>query len=163
MASLDVGEAFLKGLTFKEVHELKGGTKRVVCMTLPRATASQPSGAALLRQLPEFADFNEGTEALEMLKGGFGLADAPNVFTNRVDNVFKAVELMPTLSEGKVYVKHKRAHNGEKVLTPMVSAHMDDFKATGEQHNLQWLRDLLKRHFGDNVNITIEDAFIHAE
>ena len=59
MASLDVGEAFLKGLTFEEVQKMKGGFKREVCMALPRQTASQPSGAALLRQLEGYHDFNE--------------------------------------------------------------------------------------------------------
>ncbi len=38
---------------------------------------------------------------------------------------------------------------------------MDDFKATGSREFLEWLRDLLKRTFGDNVKMTIEDTFIH--
>ena len=28
------------------------------------------------------------TEVLEMIKGGFGLIDAPNLFTKKVDEVF---------------------------------------------------------------------------
>ncbi len=67
MPSMDVGE----------VH-----------MALPRQAASQPSGAAILRQIDGYHDYNEGTEALEMLKGGFGLADAPNLFTSRIDQIF---------------------------------------------------------------------------
>ena len=90
----------------EEVHKLKGGPKREVCMLLPRATATQPSGAAILRQIPGFERFNEAAEALEMLKGGFGLADAPNLFTTRVDNVFKQQSLLPTMTDQKIYLKH---------------------------------------------------------
>ena len=43
----------------------------------------EPSGSALLRQLKGFEDFNNALEVLEMLKGGFGLIDARNLFTTR--------------------------------------------------------------------------------
>jgi hypothetical protein len=33
----------------------------------------------------------------------------------------------------------------------MVSAHMDDFKATAPMERLQWLHALLKKEFGDDV------------
>ena len=141
MASLDVGEAFLKGLTFEEVQQMKGGPKREVCMILPRATSTQPSGAAILRQITGFEDFNEAGDALEMLKGGFGLADAPNLFTSRVDQVFRTEGLLPTLSERKVYVKHKPRLGSQseehKNLVLIVSAHMDDFKAAGTTEELE--------------------------
>ena len=136
---------------------MKGGAKRVVCMALPKQTASQPSGAAILRQLEGYQDCSESTEALEMLKGGFGLADAPNLFTNRVDQIFRQEGLRPILSDGKIYVRHNE--QGQLIL--QVSAHMDDFKGTGERAQLEWLRNLLRRHFGENVKMTIEDTFIH--
>ena len=105
MASLDVGEAFLKGLTFDKVQQLNGGRKREVCMLLPRATSTQPSGTAILRQIPGFENFSEASDALEMLKGGFGLADAPNLFTSRVDQVFRDAGLerrFPELLQARV-------------------------------------------------------------
>ena len=46
-------------------------------------------------------------------------------------------------------------------LNLMVSAHMDDFKATGPQPYLNWLRDVLSNAFGGDVNMEQEDSFIH--
>ena len=60
LASLDISQAFLKGLTFEEVQKVKGGPKRVVSMCLPRARRDiEPSGSALLRQLKGYEDFND--------------------------------------------------------------------------------------------------------
>ena len=50
MASLDISQALLKGLTFDEVQQVCGGPKRTVSMRLPFAKNGQPSGSALLRQ-----------------------------------------------------------------------------------------------------------------
>ena len=41
----------------------------------------------MFRTIKGYEDFNELTEVLEMLKGGFGLIDAPNLFTSRVDEI----------------------------------------------------------------------------
>ena len=78
MASLDVSEAFLKGLTCDEIQERRGGPKRRVSLILPRVKQGELSGVELLRTIKGYEDFNEATEVLEMLQGGFGLIDAPN-------------------------------------------------------------------------------------
>ena len=43
----------------------------------------------------------------------------------------------------------------------MVSAHMDDFKATGPQTELNWVRSILSTAFGGDVNMLQDDTFIH--
>ena len=43
----------------------------------------------------------------------------------------------------------------------MVLAHMDDFKATGPQAYLNWLRDVLSKAFGGDVNMEQPYPFIH--
>ena len=83
MASLDVSEAFLKGFTFEEIQERRGGPKREVSLILPRPKKGEPSGVSILRTIDGYHDFDEANEVLEMLKGGFGLIDAPNLFTTR--------------------------------------------------------------------------------
>ena len=113
-----------------------------------------------------------------MLKGGFGLIDAPNLFTNKVDEVLVAQDIRPTCSEPKIYlnmgtVAKKRPDDVNRpgmsggsavaraTLNMMVSAHMDDFKATGPQAYLNWLRDVLSKAFGGDVKMEQEASFIH--
>ena len=144
MASVDVSEVFLKGFTFEEIQERRGGPKREVSLILPRAKHGEPSGVAILRTIKGYESFNELTEVLEMLNGGFGLIDAPNLFTNKVDEVLVAKDIRPTCSEPKLYLNMKPVAKGSSggsggsaaaatLLNLMVSAHMDDFKATGPQ------------------------------
>merc|ERR1712197_337843 len=42
MASLDVSEAFLKGFTFEEIQERRGGPRRRVSLILPRSRPGEP-------------------------------------------------------------------------------------------------------------------------
>ena len=43
----------------------------------------------------------------------------------------------------------------------MVSAHMDDFKGTGPQSSLNWLREVLSKAFGGDVKMEQESSYIH--
>ena len=55
--------AFLKGLTFEEVQQIRGGEKREVCMDLPKPKSDTlPSGSGLIRQLDGYKDFNPSQE-----------------------------------------------------------------------------------------------------
>ena len=74
MASLDVSEAFLKGFTFEEIQERRGGPKREVSPILPRAKPGEPSGVAILRTITGYESFHALTEVLETWKGGLWLA-----------------------------------------------------------------------------------------
>ena len=177
IASLDIAMAFLRGMTFDEIQEIKGGPRREVSMQLPRGRPGlEPSGSALLRQCPGFEDFNDATEVLEMLKGGFGLVDAPNLFTTRVDHILKSAGMFATKVDPKIYVlmstskgsgRGTPAKDGrgppadEPYLVLLVSAHMDDFKATGPDEKLTWLRDVLRKNFGSDVKLEMDKVFIH--
>ena len=157
MASLDVSEAFLKGFTCEEIKERRGGPKRRVSLMLPHGKSGEPSGVAILRTIKGYETFDEVEEVLEMLKGGFGLIDAPNLCTSRVDEIFVAEQLKPTCAEPKIYIKMDNAK-----LNLMVSAHMDDFKGTGPQQSLNWLREILSKAFGGDVkNGTREGVHSH--
>ena len=127
-------------------------------MQLPYANKGMPSGVQLLCQFPGFESFDDSLEVLEMLKGGFGLVDAPNLFTTRADTVFRAAGIPPTLSDPKIYVKHEAGN-----LRLMISAHMDDFKATGEASELPKLHALLSKEFGADVQMDVKaiGSFIH--
>ena len=70
MASLDVSEAFLKGFTFDEIQERRGGPKRRVSLILPRPRQGEPSGVSILRTIKGYDNFNDSVEVLEMLRGG---------------------------------------------------------------------------------------------
>ena len=114
LASLDISVAFLKGMTYDEIQAVRGGPKREVSMQLPFARHGLPSGVHLLRHITGFETFDDSMEVLEMLKGGFGLVDAPNLFTTRVDQVFRAASLPPTITDPKIYVKHRIDRNGRR-------------------------------------------------
>ena len=43
----------------------------------------------------------------------------------------------------------------------LISAHMDDFKATGSRGELDWLLQLLRQHFGDDVKCEVSRDFVH--
>ena len=74
VASLDISQAFLKGLAFDEVQQIRGGPKRQVSMALPRSPGGiEPAGSAALWSVEGFENFNDATECLDMLKGSFGL------------------------------------------------------------------------------------------
>ena len=69
---------------------------------LPRSRPGEPSGVSILRTIKGDEDFKEAGEVLEMLKGGFGLIDAPNLFTSRVGGILVAKGIRRTCSEPKV-------------------------------------------------------------
>eukprot|EP00971_Amphidinium_carterae_P301586 5991911-Amphidinium_carterae.1 len=68
---LDVAQAFLKGCTFQQLTELYGQRPRKVQFKMPL------EGLSELRDIEGFRDFDVHCEALNMLRPGFGLNDAP--------------------------------------------------------------------------------------
>ena len=157
LASLDITQAFLKGLTFDEIQKETGGKRREISLVLPKGRAGiEPSGNVILRNIKGFETFADAIEVLEMLKGGFGLIDAPMLFTKRVEAVFRESEIYPTTSETKLYV-----HHANEALDLMTSAHMDDFEATGPSDKLEWLLSVLRKHFGNDIKIKWDKVFVH--
>ena len=106
IASMDISCAFLKGLTFEEIAKIKGTPKRQVSMRLPRGRKGcEPAGSRLLRKLEGFQTFCDAIHVLELLKGGFGLVDAPALFTGKVDITLKEKGMYSTRADRKFYVK----------------------------------------------------------
>ena len=109
----------------------------------------------MIRKFDAFKLFCDATHVLEMLKGGFGLMDAPQLFTTKVDVTLKKHGMFPTHADKKIYIKHE---NG--VLVLICSAHMDDFKATGDMKWLEWLQNLLQKDFGAEIKLDLSKNFL---
>ena len=139
----DVGCAFLRGLTFKELSELQGTPVRVVCMELPA------DSAALLRTIPGFETFSLSVEVLELDKPGFGLKDAPHAWGLRFDkHMHERQGIRPTHADNKLYLGHERG-NGGLDLTAAVASHVDDLKMTAPRPKLEKMLALLTEDFGE--------------
>ena len=78
-----------------------------------------------------------------MLKGGFGLVDAPNLFTSRAGQVLKKESVIPTVADPKVYVFFEAGR-----LALALRAHMDDSKLTCGPERIGWAHEALKKVFG---------------
>ena len=75
LVSADVSEAFLRGITFQELHGLDPQQPlRKVEISLP------PGTEQLVQTLPGMSDFNAQSECLSLCKPGFGLKDAPRLW-----------------------------------------------------------------------------------
>ena len=73
--SADVSQAFLRCLTFEDAAKRDHAIVRNVKFTV------LPSSVPILQGLPGFEDFNPFTEVLKMLRCGFGLKDAPRLWS----------------------------------------------------------------------------------
>eukprot|EP00971_Amphidinium_carterae_P264591 5248710-Amphidinium_carterae.1 len=84
---LDVAQAFLKGCTFQQLVDEYGQAPRKVQFRMPR------EGLAELKRISGFHDLNAETEALNMLRPGFGLNDAPKAWLLRLHSALRAEPL----------------------------------------------------------------------
>ena len=132
IVSADVGNAFLRGLTFNELAEVQGTSPRVVCMEIPKGTVP------LLQTFSEYADFNVVHEILRLDRPAYGLNDAPRAWGLRLLQFMTAHSLYPTHVDPQIYVRHE---NGKLVV--IASAHVDDIKiAASDTHIKQIIADL---------------------
>ena len=121
LVSADVSEAFLRGLTFAELYETGvDPVLREVQLIIP------PGAEELIRTLPGFENFSSQNECLKLLKPGFGLKDAPRLWSLALRKVLVKIGLRATRVDAQLYVKHS---SGKLVL--LVSVHVDDLKLTG--------------------------------
>ncbi|CAE7553939.1 RE2 [Symbiodinium sp. CCMP2456] len=101
LKSADVSEAFLRGLSFEELHRTGVDKElREVQLLLP------PGSLELIRAVPGLENFNPETEVLHLLKPGFGLKDAPRLWNLALKRVLKKVGLRPTNVDPQLYVLH---------------------------------------------------------
>ena len=149
LVSADVSEAFLRGITFEELH--KSGVDpvlRKVQMLLP------PGAEELIRTIPGFEDYDGQQECLEMLKPGFGLKDAPRLWGLALQKVLAKIGLKAVRVDSQLFVKHEA---GKLVL--LVSVHVDDLKMTGVSSQIKQALSLLEQAF-DALKIE-RDCFEH--
>lgn len=100
--SLDVGQAFAKGMTFEEFSELSGQEVRKVELDVPKADLP------CLRELPDFRDFNPDLEALTILKSIYGLKDALRAWRKKLHQApIQWMSCRQLHSEPEHYCVHK--------------------------------------------------------
>lgn len=81
LCSVDIGTAFLQGMTYKEVASKVGETTRNIGFMPPKGSSS------FIRELPGFSQFNEHKHCIKMLKSIYGLKDAPRMWRKKLDEV----------------------------------------------------------------------------
>jgi hypothetical protein len=145
--SADISEAFLRGLTFQELHE-EGGELREVQISLP------PGGEHLLRTIQGYSDFDPDNEILVMLKPGFGLRDAPRLWLKALKRVLTKIGVRATQVDQQLLCMHR---NNELVL--LMTIHVDDIKLCGHPDLMQSVVTQLESHF-DAVKLE-KDNFVH--
>ena len=156
--SADVSQAFLKGMSFDEVAKLKGEVKRSVQFEVP------PGSIPILRMLDGYEDFDGGAEVLEMLRGGFGLKDAPRLWNMVFSEVLTSLQYFPCQSDFEVMCKHV-TRNGKLTLVGLVAKHVDDVKGAAVDNEREVTLKALEGRFGklkrelnsfENVGICFE-------
>ena len=149
LISADVSEAFLRGITFAELHaEGIDPILRKVQLILP------PGADELIRALPGFSNYDSERECLELLKPGFGLKDAPRLWNIALQKVLAKIGLRCTCTDAQLFVKHV---DGKLVL--LISVHVDDLKLTGQSEHINLALKQLEQAF-DSLKIE-RDAFEH--
>ena len=145
--SADISEAFLRGLTFKELHE-EGGELRQVQISLP------PGSEHLLRTIPGYEDYNPQSEVLVMLKPGFGLKDAPRLWLMALKRVLGKIGVTATQVDQQLFCMHQ---NDKLIL--LMAIHVDDIKLCGVPELMKKVVSQLESHF-DSVKLE-KDNFVH--
>ena len=149
VVSADVSEAFLRGITFKQLAEMdKSQPLRKVEISLP------PGAEQLIRTLPGMESFDPSKECLRLLKPGFGLKDAPRLWNLALRQVLQKGGLNFTQTDRQLFVKHE---NGQLVL--LLSVHVDDLKITGKPDQIKMILELITESF-DELKIE-KDNFDH--
>ena len=135
--SFDVSQAFLRGITFQELSDSgESQVMRHVELDLP------PGSVSLLQSLPGYSDFNAATETLSLIKPGYGLKDAPRLWNLALTRCLVEAGLRKLQGDEQLFVKHVGG-----VLVLIVSTHVDDLKAGGEDAEITALVKLLESRF----------------
>ena len=135
----DIGNAFLKGLTFKELAELTGEPER-------RASFHPPKGyESFINELPNMSSYDRATMELLMLVPIYGLKDAPRGWRKKLHITLLALGGKPLRTDQAMYCWHNAK---TKALSMLLSAHVDDLKVTGEVSMLEMLLSSLTSKFG---------------
>ena len=139
LLTADVGSAFLKGLTFKELSKLTGEPER-------RASFHPPKNyESFVQELKGFEKFDVLKHELLMRVPIYGLKDAPRAWRKRLHEALTFLKGRPVKTDAALY--HWHSSKGE--LTLALSAHVDDLKVTGTPTMINMLLTELAKMFGE--------------
>ena len=133
----DVGDAFLRGLTFEQLARLTGELLRKVAFVPPKGFESY------IAELPGMQGFNVEKHELLMCRAIYGLKDAPRAWRITLHATLTELKGHSLKTDNAVYYWHS---NG--VLSLLLSAHVDDLKVTGTPVMIDWLLEELTSRFG---------------
>eukprot|EP00435_Cladocopium_sp_Y103_P048141 s730_g14.t1 len=145
--SADISEAFLRGLTFAELHE-SGGQLREVQISLP------PGGEFLLRDIEGYEDFDPFSEVLVLIKPGFGLRDAPRLWLLALKKVLTRIGVTACQGDQQLFQLRK---DGQ--LSLLMTIHVDDIKMCGRPETMSWVVKQLEEQF-DSIKLE-KNNFVH--
>ena len=143
--SADVGQAFLRGLSFKQIQEMDGEVHRDVQFTVP------PGSVPILQTLTGYEDFDPINEVLAMLRAGFGLKDAPRLWQKKLQQVLEKIGCRSLCADSKLYIL---IQNGKLVL--IMSSHVDDLKGGGTQEARELVLGELMKMFDGELKIQLD-------
>ena len=151
--SLDIGTAFLQGYTFAEINE-SGTMTRQPCGFVP-------PDAQLFELLAELdpawkeAAASPDEWGVELLKGVYGLKDAPLLWFMRIDAFLKGPCGMKAMRHDPLcYTKTRERSNKTHSDTTTdeleitISLHVDDILGTSDDAATFWLHTKLESEFG---------------
>ena len=139
ICTTDISKAFLQGVTYEELAELTGEPIREVNFYLPAHCND------ILRQVPGFEDFDEGTEILHCDKPGTGLVDAPRAFSLKLSQVTKGqCRMVPSTVDAELVMKYENNQ-----LLCLMAKHVDDLKLAGERGIILKVLKLIQDTFGE--------------
>ena len=97
----------------------------------------------VLRELRGYETFDPFQEVLQMLRGGFGLKDAPRLWQKMLQMVIERAGGRSLCSESKLYVFHR-----DGLLSLISSSHVDDLKGAGLEDERETVLKHLENEFG---------------
>jgi hypothetical protein len=133
----DVGSAFLKSLTFKEIAALNNEPERK-CAFMP-----PPGYSDFIRSLPGCAHYDERLHELLLLKPVYGLKDAPRAWRRRLHAAMLQLKAENLRADRCIYVWREDGR-----ITAICSSHVDDLKLAGEPALIQHILSVLTTLFG---------------
>ena len=133
----DVGSAFLKSLTFKEIARINGEPERKCSFTPPTGYGN------FIRSLPGCSHYDESLHELELLKPVYGLKDAPRAWRRRLHDALTTLKACNLKTDACIYL-----WRSEGKLICICSAHVDDLKIAGEPAFVTHILNELTKLFG---------------
>jgi hypothetical protein len=139
---LTISEAFLQGVTYKELAEATGEPLPEVNFVLPVYRV------AVLRTLPGYEDFDPITEVFHCEKPGTGCNDAPRCFSLKLAQVTRTMcGLKPSTVDGELCMKHV-VEAGRPKLVAIMTKHVDDLKLAGIVREIILILQQIEKFFG---------------